>query len=393
MNSYLATGLFTGAELISQAAIDAGVNFFAGYPITPASSIYSAMLSKLQAQGKLAIGVSDEISAISACIGASMRGAKSMTATAAPGLSLMIENLAYAFTTETPLLVVLGQRLGPSTGAATQSAEGDIAFVQNLVAGGFEIPVLAPNSILNCYETTIRAINISEKFRTPVILMTEKDIIMSSTNIVLEDFSSVKSRMEIESRPYRNFDDKQVYKTYNFNLLNEVPDFVAAGIASDDRVVATASFHDKAGNLTKSSPEAFEVFRHLRAKIDENMEAIAHYNFDEDSENHSDKTFLIISFLASDLSARQAVKNLRAQKIKVNHLTLFTLFPIPQKIIMQASAQVDYVLIPEVNYTGQYAEIIRPYLASQAKLLKVNSIADLIKPEQIEASIKESLSA
>ena len=174
--------------MIARAAIDSSVNFFAGYPITPASSVYTNVLNKLQNEAKVAMGASDEISALAMCIGASLKGAKSMTATSAPGLSLMVESIGYAFATETPVVIVLGQRLGPSTGAATQSAAGDISFVSNLISGGYQIPVIAPNSIFNCYEATRKAINLSETLRSPVILLTEKDVIMSNTSIDHEKF-------------------------------------------------------------------------------------------------------------------------------------------------------------------------------------------------------------
>ncbi len=375
--------IITGAELISRAAIDAGVNFFAGYPITPASSVYTSMLNKLQAQGKLAIGASDEISALAMCIGASMRGAKSMTATAAPGLSLMVESIGYAFTTEIPVLIVLGQRLGPSTGAATQSAEGDISFVQSLISGGFQIPVFAPNSIFNCYETTIKAINCSEKYRTPVILLTEKDVLMSSTNISIDEFEKARNLAQIIERPYRQLENNdEPYKTYNFNQLNEVPEFVAAGIGTEDRVVATASTHDKAGRLLKDSPEVMEVIKHLRAKIEDNVSEIADYKL----ELVEGATTTVISFLASDLSAREAIKAARKQGHKINHLTLFSLFPVPEQAIKEAVVNAKRVVIPEVNATGQYAEIIRPLLEGK-ELVKVNSIADLIRPEEILLNI------
>lgn len=382
--------IVTGAELISRAAIDSGVNFFAGYPITPASSIYSTMLSKLQAEGKLAIGTSDEISAISMCIGASMRGAKAMTASAAPGLSLMVENIGYAFATETPLLIVLGQRLGPSTGAATQSAEGDISFVQHLISGGYQIPVFAPNSILNCYQTTIDAINCSEQYRCPVILLTEKDIIMSSTNISISRFDEIKSRATIVNRKYyeHNAADGilQVgFKTYDFNRLEEVPEFLATGLGLEDRVVATASTHDKAGRLLKNSPAAIEVIEHLAAKIEANKDQFSSYQLNLEQ----GATTTIISFLASDLSSREAILELRKSGKKINHLTLFSLFPVPETAIKKAIAGVNRILVPEINMQGQYAEIIRSYLEGK-ELIKVTSIADLIRPEQIIQSLDNS---
>ncbi len=358
--------------------MDAGVNFFAGYPITPASSIYTSMLQKLQAQGKIAIGASDEIAAISMCIGASMRGAKAMTATAAPGLSLMIENIGYAFASETPLVIVLGQRLGPSTGAATQSAEGDISFVSHLISGGYQIPVIAPHSIYDCYEATIQAINTSEKLRTPVILLTEKDIIMSNKNINTGQLQKVKNNTKIIDRKLHKFNENQVYKTYDFNLAKEVPDFLAAGLGTPDRVVATASFHNKAGELSKNSPEAFEVAAHLEAKIKENISDYSFYKFNQQKEADT----LIISFLASDLSAKEALRSLN----KVSHLTLNTLFPILEDVIHKSLVGIKQVIIPEVNHNGQYADLLRPVIHSfdpSIKIIKVNSRASLIKPSDI----------
>lgn len=375
--------ILTGAELISRAAMDSGVNFFAGYPITPASSIYSSMLSKLQAQGKLAIGTSDEISAICMCIGASMRGAKAMTASSAPGISLMVENIGYAFATETPLLIVFGQRLGPSTGAATQSAEGDISFVQHLISGGYEIPVFAPSSILNCYETTINAINCSEKYRCPVILLTEKDIIMSSTNISVNILDEIKAKSIIVNRKQRSPDNDQSFKTYDFNRLEEVPEFLATGLGLEDRIVATASTHDKAGRLLKNSPEVIEVIEHLAAKIQANKRDMSSYKLDKEA----GATVAIISFLASDLSAREAVIQLRKDGHKINHLTLFSLFPVADFAIKEAIEGCSKVVIPEVNMQGQYAQIIRPLLEG-LELIKVNTLADLIDPEKIMEACK-----
>ena len=374
--------IITGAELVSRAAIDAGVNFFAGYPITPASSVYSAMLSKLQAQGKLAIGASDEISALSMCIGASMRGAKSMTATAAPGLSLMVESIAYAFATETPCLIVLGQRLGPSTGAATQSAQGDISFIKNLVSGGFELPVFAPNSILDCYQTTFNAINAAETLRSPVILCSEKDILMSSTNIPCAELQKIRERLQVKNRSYRNFDSDKPYKTYNFNQLEEVPEFVAAGISTEDRVVATASSHNKAGDLSKLTPESEEVFHHYREKIEKNLDDYLSYELDKEEGANT----VIISFLANSMSAKAAAKEARKQGKKVTHLSLKTLFPVPEALIKEVTKDCKRVIIPEVNETGQYADMIR-YFFSDKELIKINSIAKAIKPQTITEAI------
>lgn len=396
--------IVNGAEMISRAAMDAGVNFFAGYPITPASSVYSTMLKKLQAQGKVALGVSDEISAMAMCLGAAMRGAKAMTSTAAPGFSLMIESIAYAFMTETPMLIVLGQRLGPSTGAATQNAEGDISFAANIISGGYTIPVIAPNSIENCYETTINAINISEKYRTPVVLLTEKDIIMSFKNINpnllpsidsyvaadltdKEQLKQIDGKLKVIDRKFYNFEDSKVpFKTYNFNELNEVPDFIQAG-ANEFKVTITGSVHEKDGALSKTSPEAMEVLDHLNKKISNNIDEMSFYAEDYDFAESNEKTLTVISFLASDLSAKDAIKKARSKGVKIKHLTLYTLFPINEAVIKRAIKGSSAVIVPEENMTGQYADAVKHLLVDEdskiIELIKVNKIGSLLSPEEI----------
>ncbi len=381
--------IVSGADLIARAALDAGVNFFAGYPITPASSIYAAMLKNLQAEGRVALGVSDEISALNMCVGASMRGAKSLTASAAPGLSLMVETISYAFATETPVVIVVGQRLGPSTGAATQNAEGDISFVSNLIAGGYQIPVLAVRSLESAYRTTFEAINTSEILRCPVILLTEKDLIMSYAS--LDDASLVKP--EIKNRKIYNYSGAEVYKPYNFNALEDVPDFVAAGSQFDQpRTIITGSMHDKAGNLTKNSAEALEVLAHHRQKIMGNRDKFLFYELTSHPEHEvrkdphaATKKIAIISFLATDLAVREALRDYKGGA-HITHLSLETLFPVPEELITKTIADASRVIIPEENINGQYAEIIR-YLTQGKQVVKINSVAAMIKPKQILEAI------
>jgi len=414
--------IVSGADLIARAALDAGVNFFAGYPITPASSIYAAMLKNLQAEGKVALGVSDEISALSMCVGASMRGAKSLTASAAPGLSLMVETISYAFATETPVVIVVGQRLGPSTGAATQNAEGDISFVSNLIAGGYQIPVLAIRSLESAYRLTFEAVNTAEILRTPVILLTEKDLIMSYAS-----FDETKlMKPEIKNRKIYNYDGSTVYKPYNFNALEDVPDFVAAGSQFDQpRTIVTGSMHDKAGNLSKNSSEALEVLAHHREKIMANRDkflfaelslrgaqqrsdAKRHPERSEGppyvhAKQHTDTNIAIISFLATDLAVREALRDLESntnsdsvtasaakQSTSIKHLSLETLFPIPEELILETIKDCTHVIIPEENMSGQYAAAIK-HLVQGKQVIKINSLAAMIKPKQILEAIDACL--
>jgi 2-oxoglutarate ferredoxin oxidoreductase subunit alpha len=383
--------------------VDAGVNFFAGYPITPASSIYAAMLKNLQAEGKVALGVSDEISALSMCVGASMRGAKSMTASAAPGISLMVETISYALVTETPVLITVAQRLGPSTGAATQNAEGDLAFLSNMIAGGYPIPIIAINSAKSAYDLTIKAINTSELLRCPVILLSEKDLIMSSYSFETDDLvaKQIINRTLYGTDP-SNPNRNGVFKTYNFAELDGVPEFVTAGSqAEEPRVVITGSMHDKAGNLSKNSPEALEMLQHHRSKIVDNLDKYLFYELND----APDAEIAIISFLATDLAVREALRSMpsknepdgsilrfkpRVQNIK--HLTLQTLFPIPEALIRETLKGCKHLIIPEENMTGQYANAIAHITAGMdIKVHRINALGRMIKPEEIKEVINACL--
>jgi 2-oxoglutarate ferredoxin oxidoreductase subunit alpha len=175
--------LRTGNQLIAEGAVEAGCRFFTGYPITPASGIYKSMIELLQARGDVALSAPDEISALAYCVGASMRGYRAMTATSGPGWALMIETMQYALMTETPLVIALVQRLGPSTGGATQGAQGDILLAEFCTSGGYTVPVLCPSTPNECFELTMRAFDWSERLRTPVILLTDKEVGMTMERV------------------------------------------------------------------------------------------------------------------------------------------------------------------------------------------------------------------
>src|SRR3989337_4156132 len=171
--------LRTGNQMMAEGAIQAGCKFFAGYPITPASGIFKTMIDLLPSKGGVALSAPDEISAIAYCIGASMKGAKAMTATSGPGWALMIESVQYALMTETPLVVALVQRLGPSTGGATQGAQGDVLLAEFATSGGYTVPVFAPSTPVECFTLTMEAFSWSEALRTPVIILSDKEVAMT----------------------------------------------------------------------------------------------------------------------------------------------------------------------------------------------------------------------
>jgi 2-oxoglutarate ferredoxin oxidoreductase subunit alpha len=362
--------------MIAEGAVEAGCRFFAGYPITPASGIYKFMIDELPRRGDVAISSPDEISALAFCVGASLRGFKAMTATSGPGFSLMVETLQFAVMTETPLVVVLVQRLGPSTGGATQGGQGDALFVGHSIAGGYTIPVFSPSNPVEAYELTVHAFNVAEKLRTPVVILTDKEVAMTYENVDYERLP----RSETTTRRYFSPTEGKKYKTYFFDDKNGIPDF--AYIGGEVRVTATGSAHDMAGMLQKNSPETIEVLRHLQEKIGSNAEEII--RVDSDRADGSDT--LLISYGISARTCREAVLNLRQRGEKVSLLNLLTLFPIPTKAVLDAARGVSQVVVVEENMTGLYKSQIENLFGGK-EVVGINDVGRMITPNQIENTV------
>lgn len=366
----------SGAEAIGIAGIKGGIRFYAGYPITPASGIYSFMMKNIPKAGGVAIGATDEISALSYCIGASMKGLKAMTATSAPGFSLMIESLSYAVMTETPLLLVLCQRMGPATGAATQSAQGDLLFSAFSNSGAYPVPVFSPSSIKDCFKTVIHAINVSEILRTPVILLTEKEITMTYETVDRDEIEIPES-FERKSSSGENF------KTYDFKKLSDIPPFSPLG--GEYQVRATGSAHDREGFLKKDDPEVIEVLKHLESKIIDNIERHNLYEYYEGSGD-----ILLISYGVTSKSAIEAFENMRKNR-NMGLLIMKLLYPIPSKFLKPIINNYKKIFVAEENMTGQYAMLLNMNgLLHGKELIRINKIGNLISPSEILKTIEQN---
>lgn len=363
----------SGNQMIAEGAIAAGCRFFAGYPITPASGIYKSMIEELPTRGDVAISSPDEISALAFCVGASQRGFKAMTATSGPGFSLMVETLQYAVMTETPLVIALVQRLGPSTGGATQGGQGDSLFVGHSIAGGYTIPVFSPSTTVEAYSLTIHAFNVAEELSTPVVLLTDKEVAMTSENIDYEKLPQVN----IISRKIFSRQDGEKFKTYHFEKLEDVPAFAAVG--GTEKVVVTGSAHEMSGRLQKNSAETIDVLRHLNAKVISRSEYIT--KLETDLEEDADT--LVISYGVSARTAKEAVADMRRKGKRISYLNLQTLFPIPEKEISIAAGNVKNVVIVEENMTGLYRSQIEKLFEGKT-VIGVNDVGKMITPLNIE---------
>jgi len=361
--------------MIAEGALAAGCRFFAGYPITPASQIYEAMMRELPEHGGLALSSPDEISSLCYCVGASLRGLKAMTATSGPGWALMIETAQYALMTETPVVVALVQRLGPSTGGATQGAQGDVGLAEFSTSGGYTLPIFSPCNAAESFELTVHAFNWSERLRTPVLLLSDKEVGMTSE--VVDDEALQIPRLVNRRMAAAEGD----YAPYAAEEPEGTPAFAVVG--GEIKATVTGSAHDKQGRLRKNSPQVIEVLERLQRKIEAHAEEMALVRPDLDPDAHS----LLISYGVTARAARQAVSNLRSRGLRVSFLQIQSLFPIPRKWLDWAVAGVKTVFVAEENLTGQYRAALTPYLSGK-RIFGINKIGNLISPSEIARAVE-----
>lgn len=364
--------LVSGNRLTALGAVSAGCRFFAGYPITPSSEIYQTMVDELPARGGLALAAPDEITALAACVGASLRGEKVMTATSGPGFCLMVETMQYALMTETPVVVAVVQRLGPSTGGATQGGQGDVLLTEFCTSGGYTIPVFAPSTALECYELTRLAFEWSERLRTPVVLLSDKEVGMTLETVdpaALEEVPVTPRAVMAESLPY-----------YARACAADVPLFAPVG--GPARVVATGSAHDYAGQLRKNSPEVLAVLEGLQGKIDAHAAELARANCDL----QAGATTVVVSYGVSARASRQACLSARERGRCVSFFQPLTLFPVPAGLLAAAVDTCERVVVVEENLRGLYAGVLEPYLAGR-EVVRVNRVGGMIRPADIEAAL------
>lgn len=366
--------LRSGNQMVAEGAINAGCKFFAGYPITPASGVYKGMIDMLPLNDGIAISSPDEISALAYCVGSSMRGFKSMTATSGPGWALMIETVQYALITETPVVICVVQRLGPCTGGATQGGQGDIMITEFATSGGYTIPVIYPTTAKECFELTIEAFNWSEKYRTPVVLLTDKEIGMTTESV---DYSQIKN-IEPVTRDIVSYIDKDYenWTMYGFDSPERISKFAPVG--GEIKVTATGSAHNAKGELKKNDPETISILMHLEEKIQLHKDEMVIVK--EDKQSGSDT--LIISFGITARTMKDAVKFARQSGKKVSSLAIISLFPIPEAKIIESSKDCKRVIIAEENMNGQYRKLIEPLLAGR-EVIGVNKIGSMITPNEI----------
>lgn len=361
--------LVDGSLLIIEAAARSGVDSFAGYPITPANLLYLHASKRFP----MVFPATDEISTLQWMSGLSAAGRMPMTATSYPGLALMVESIGMAFMMELPMLIVLAQRLGPATGSATCGAQGDLLLVRGLNSGGYPIPVFCVSDLDDCWSLTSKAVETAQRLRTPVILLTSKEMVMTLRDVDLQSLPPLKASGR------RLFEGPGDYKPYGA-AHDQAPDFVPVGNESH-RVRLTASTHDENGDLQHTSPSALANTKRLNDKITRNLDGYAEFEYSENSAE-----CLLIAFDVTAEAARDAVGILHAEGVEVSLLVPKTLFPVPRRYL-EIAENYKRIIVAEENPDGQYRHILFGE-AGRPGLSGVNAVGRMITPEEIAAEVR-----
>ena len=369
------THFWQGNEACAEAAIAAGCRFLAGYPITPASEIAEILSKKLPKVGGIAIQMEDELASIGAVVGASWAGAKAMTATSGPGFSLMQETIGYAFMTETPCVIVDVQRLGPSTGQATKCGQGDVMQARWGTHGDYSAIVLSPNSVQEMFEMTIRAFNLAEKYRTPVILLADETTAHMRENATLPSLEN----LEIINRR------KPKKGETAFFGLEEVPPMPSVGEGYN--LAVTGSTHNEYGIRFTADPN---VHRRLVERLNSKINNHANEISDVETRNIDDCQIGIVSFGCTSRAIYEAAENTEAKGFTVGYVRLKTLWPFPEKTVKRLAETAQKIIVPEMNLKQVFYEVQRVANGS-TDVIPMNKIGggELITPEELTEKILE----
>ena len=371
------TRLMQGNEAVAEGAIAAGVTFFAGYPITPSTEIAEQMAKLLPKIGGTFLQMEDEIGAMGAILGASLAGAKVMDATSGPGFSLKQELIGYAACAEIPCVVANVQRVGPSTGQPTAPSQGDVMQARWGTHGDHPIIALSPWSVRESFDMAVMAVNYAERFRTPVILLTDEIVGHLRENVTLP------APEEIEIYPRRR-PKKTRAEGYQPYAVGEdlVPDVARFG--DGYHIHVTGLLHDETG-FPSGSPVVTENLLHrLHEKINRVGEEIIHTEeaFMEDAE------YAVVSYGGTARTAYEAVREARADGIRVGFLRLRTIWPFADAAVARLAARVKGILVAELNYGQLVGEVTRAAHGTHVRpCLKYNMLD--FTPQEITAAIRQ----
>ncbi len=337
--------LMQGNEACAEAAIAAGVNFFAGYPITPSTEIAETMAKLLPQHGGKFIQMEDEIASMGAILGAAMAGCKVMDATSGPGFSLKQELIGYAACAEIPCVLVDVQRVGPSTGQPTAPSQGDVMQVRWGTHGDHPVIALSPWSVRETFDATVMAVNYAERFRTPVMLLMDEMVGH------LREKVELPAKIDIYPRRKPARTRAEGYEPFapEADLVPNVADF-----GEGYHIHVTGLIHDETGFPVGSPQVTEKAIARLHEKITRAGEEIIH----TESYFMEDADYAVVSFGGTARTAYEAVREARAAGVKVGLLRLLTIWPFADKVIGELAARVKGIVVAELNY-GQLVHEVR----------------------------------
>jgi 2-oxoglutarate ferredoxin oxidoreductase subunit alpha len=363
-----------GNEAIGRGAITAGCRFFAGYPITPATTVLNTMLTLLPPLGGICLQAEDEIASIGACLGASMAGLKVMTATSGPGISLYSEQISFAVGSEIPIVIVDVQRLGPSTGSATRGADGDINFLRWGNSGGMPVVVLAPVDVADCFTLTIQAFNLAERFRCPVFLASNKEIAMTRESV--DERALEKPDIIDRKQPPGGVS----FLPFQVSAGQDVPDFLPIGAKTPVR--QTSSTHGANGYITTEQTEISRTLQRLKSKLESSVAQFSFYDLLPAEKSET----LLISYGVTARACKAVYKELQNTAQPVSLLILKTLWPVPVDVIRRGAEGFKRIVVIEMNL-GQYVGEIKRILTDRRVDFYGQMDGRLITPFQIKETI------
>lgn len=359
--------LIQGNEAVALGAIASGCDFYAGYPITPATEIMEQMSRLLPSRGGVFIQMEDELSALAAAVGAAWGGARSMTATSGPGFSLMQEHIGYAAMTQTPCVIIDSQRGGLSTGLPTLPAQGDVMQAKWGTHGDRPAIVLTASSVLGAYEMTVQAFRFAEIYRMPVVLLLDAVLSHMRENVELPDVIPVERPAAHEG----------------MHPFGDGP-FVPFG--SGPRTVVTGLAHDETGlPKTTSGADAQRLLEGMLSRLDRDREDITLY----ESHHLEDARYVVLAYGITARAARAAVETLRGEGVPVGLLDLGTLWPFPEELVMNFGRRVEGILVPELNL-GQLVMPVRAAVGGACPVMSLGRAdGQLFTPEEIQSAVLE----
>ncbi|MGC8959647.1 MAG: 2-oxoacid:acceptor oxidoreductase subunit alpha [Chloroflexia bacterium] len=366
----------SGDVACAEGAIAAGCRFFAGYPITPATEIAERMAERLPKVGGVFIQMEDEIASMAAILGASWAGVKAMTATSGPGFSLMMENLGLGVMLETPCVVVNVQRAGPSTGLPTLVGQGDMMQARWGSHGVYEIIALSAASPQELFDVTIAAFNLSEKYRIPVLIMTDEAVGHMTERVIIPPAEKLRlfpRRLpRVPPERYRPFEPEE----------DLVPPMAIAG--QGYRFHVTGLTHDERGYPATVASAQEQLVRRLVDKIRRNADDII--RLEEDGTEDAD--VIVVAYGISARVALLPVRQARERGLKVGMVKLVTVWPFPEKRLRILAERARAFVVPELN-AGQIALEVERCAAGRARVLPVLHMGgEVIHPDRILEAIE-----